>query len=147
MSSPREEYCLVLLLQYPELKSRQEDLSPEYFENSENREIFTTWQESGDLAMLKESLDSAIHEHLDAITSRSLPANNVEQRFTDCVLELKKQYYRNFEAKRAEILALEVASGGIGADLARLEEEGIEPSTQLREVFAHKNKKRPEVRR
>ena len=112
-----------------------------YFENSENREIFTTWQETDDLPSLKENLDLAIHEHLDTIMGRSLPANNVEHRFIDCILELKKQYYRSFEAKRAEILTLEVESGGTGADLARLEEEGIEPSTQLREVFARKNQK------
>jgi len=150
MSNPREEYCLSLLIQYPELKGRQEDLSPEYFESSENREILTAWQEANDLSSLKENLDAAIHEHLDIIISRSLPSTNLEQRYADCVLELRKQYLRNREAKKAELLALEVESGGTGADLAKLEEEGeegIETSTQLREAFARKKQKRSEIRR
>jgi DNA primase len=127
MSSPREEYCLALLLQYPELKNRQEDLSPEYFESSENREIFTAWQEVNDLTALKEKLDEAIHEHLDAIISKSLLAKNVEQRYTDCVMELRKKYFRSLAAKKAE-------SGEIVAT-----EEDLEISAQLRELFAHKN--------
>ena len=48
VSNPREEYCLSLLLQYPELKVRMGELAPEYFESSENREIFTAWQASDD---------------------------------------------------------------------------------------------------
>lgn len=144
-SNPREEYCLALLLQHPELKSRNKNLSPELFESSENREIFTAWQEADDLRSLKESLDPAIHEHLEAIINKSLPATIVEQRYTDCVLELRKRYLRNLAARRAEILALAAESGGSGADLAKIEEEGIELgiSTQLKEIFAHKNQKRP----
>jgi len=137
VSSPREEYCLALLLQYPELKSSQQDLSPEYFESSENREIFTAWQEADGLPSLKGKLDSAIHEHLDAIINKNLPAtkNNVEQRYIDCVMELRKKYLRSLAAKKAE-------SGETVAS-----EEDLEISTQLRELFAHKNQKRPEVRR
>lgn len=135
ISNPREEYCLALLLQYPEFKSRQEDLPPEYFESSENREIFTAWQETDNLSSLKENLDLAIHEHLDAIISRSLPVtkNNIEQRYTDCARELKIKYLKSLAAKKAE-------SGDIG-------EEDLAISTQLKELFAHKNQKRSEVRR
>ncbi|GAH74635.1 unnamed protein product, partial [marine sediment metagenome] len=64
LSSPIEEYCLALLLQHPELKYRQEGLSPEYFETSENREILIAWQRSDKIESLKEGLDSATHEHL-----------------------------------------------------------------------------------
>ena len=93
-------------------------------------------------------MTSAIHEHLDAIINRDLPAKNVEQRYADCVLELKKKYLRNLAAKISEILALEAEAGGTGADLARLEkdEELIEISTQLKEVFAHRKQKRTEIR-
>jgi DNA primase len=140
VSNPREEYCLALLLQYPELKG-QGELSPEYFESSENREILKGWQETDDISSLKESLDLAIHEHLDAIVSRSLPVtkNNIEQRYTDCVRELKIKYLRSLAARKAE-------SGDAGADITDLEEVA-EISTQLRELFAHKNQRRPGVRR
>jgi DNA primase len=140
-SNPREEYCLALLLQYPELKGRQEELSPEYFESSENREILTAWRETDDLQTLRENLDLAIHEHLEAIINKDLPAtkNNSEQRFIDCVMELRKKYLRSLAARKAE-------SGDAGADPSQLEED-IKISSQLRELDARKNLKRTGVRR
>ncbi len=52
-SSSREEYCLALLLQYPELREYQSDISLEYFSHSENREIFNIWQETADISVVK----------------------------------------------------------------------------------------------
>ena len=52
-----------------------------------------------------------------------------------------KKYFKNLEAKRAEAFAIEASSGGFGADLAKLEEQGIEPSIQLKETFSRKNKR------
>jgi len=46
-------------------------------------------------------------------------------------------FLNNLEAKRAEIFALESETGDLGANLAKLEEDGMEPSRQLREVFSH----------
>ncbi len=159
LSSPIEEYCLALLLKYPELKSRDEVLLPEYFENTQNRELFTVWQQarlpksSGDgeqahdLASLRENLNPALWEHLDALLNKNIPANQIEQRYTDCVLNLRKKFLQNLEAKKAEALALEAELGGAGADLAKLKEEGIETSTQLLEVFTQKARRGQEQRR
>ncbi|MFC1988189.1 hypothetical protein ACFLVH_06630, partial [Chloroflexota bacterium] len=61
-----------------------------------------------------------------------------EQKYTDCVLNLRKKHLQTLEAKKAEVLALEAEAGGTGADLAKLEEEGMEPSIQLREIFTQK---------
>jgi DNA primase len=140
----REEYCLALLLQHPELKERLEELSPEYFESSENREIFNAYKTASDVVSLKEQIDPVIHEHLDAVVNKTIPSikNNIAQKYVDCAQELRKRYYRNFEAKRAEILALEVESSGAGADIARLQEEGMEPSVKLKELDALRNRKR-----
>ena len=138
VSSPREEYCLTLLLQHPELKLGQEDLAPDYFVNSENREIFTTWQQSDSLPTLRENLDESIHEHLDSLLNRSLPPNHIEQKYADCVLSLRTEYLRSLEAKKAEVLAFEAESGGTSAELAKLQEQGIEPSIQLKEIFTQK---------
>jgi DNA primase len=143
-STSGEEYCLALLLKYPELKTLPTDLSAEYFRDSQNREIYRLWRDLADVPALRERLDPAVHEHLDVILNRDQPgaANNIENKFADCVMELEKRYYRNFEAKRAEILALDVESGGAGADIARLQEEGMEPSARLRELDVRKMKKR-----
>ena len=143
-SSSREEYCLALLLQYPELKSQPPDLSPEYFESSENREIFNAWQEESDILSLREKIDPAIHEHLDAIIKsvvyKTLSSTDIERRYTACIRELEKRYLQNLEARRGEIFAQEVESGGKGADIVRLQKEGIEPSARLRELDAHKKR-------
>ncbi|MFC1864517.1 DNA primase [Chloroflexota bacterium] len=147
LSSPLEEYCLVLLLQHPELKNRSESLLPEYFENSENREIFTNWQQVNDLPSLKDKLDAAILEHLDALTNKNVPGNQIEQKYTSCVLRLREEFLKNLEKKRGAVLILEAEMGGTGADLAKLEEEGIEPSIQLREVFTQKARRGQEQRR
>ncbi len=147
LSSPVEEYCLALLLQHPELKGRNEGLLPEYFENSENREIFTAWQQAKDLSLLNDELDSAIWEHLDSLITRSLPANQVEQKYANCVLRLREKSLRGLAEKRAEVLALEAESGGTAAELAKLGEQDIEVSVQLGEVFTQKSRGSQEQRR
>ncbi len=139
-SSPLEEYCLALLLKHPELKDISQDLLPEYFENSENREIFIAWQQAGDLSSLKERLDTAIWEHLDSLITKSIPTNQIEQKCADCILRLREKFLRDREAKRAEALALEAEAGGTAAELAKLEEQGAEISAQLGEVFAQRSK-------
>ena len=144
LSSPIEEYCLALLLRHPELKESCQHPLPEYFENSENREIFTIWQQVSDISSLKERLDSAIWEHLnyllDYLDKRGVPVVQIEQKYADCVRNLREKYLRSLEAKRAELFALEAELGGTGADLVKLKEEGIETSNQLLEVFTQKGK-------
>ncbi|MFC1903616.1 DNA primase [Chloroflexota bacterium] len=150
LSNRLEEGCLALLLLHPELKNADEELPPEYFENSENREIFIAWQQTDDLSALKENLDITIYEHLDSLVNRSLPSNQIEQRYADYTHRLHERYLKNLEAKRAEKLALEAERGGTGADLAKLEEEGeegMETAVQLREFFAQKGRKWSEPRR
>ncbi len=147
LSSPVEEYCLALLLQYPELKGRNAGLSPEYFENSENREIFAVWQQADKLSSLKDELDSAIWEHLDSLVTRSLTANQIEQKYANCVLRLQEIHLKSLEVKRGEVLALEAESGGTAAELAKLEEQGIEVSVQLGELFTQRSRGSQEQRR
>ncbi|TET17677.1 MAG: DNA primase [Dehalococcoidia bacterium] len=140
-SSPVEEYCLALLLQHPELKALSQGPSPEYFENSENREIFIAWQQVNDLSSLKDELDMAIWEHLDYLITRSLPPNQIEQKYANCILRLREEFLRGLETKRAAALALEAELEGTAAELAKLEEQGIEVSVQLGEVFTQKSRK------
>jgi DNA primase len=135
-TSSREEYCLALLLQYPELRAFQSDISPEYFIHTENREIFLTWQAVENNQELNEQLDPALHEHLDVIINKELPVarNNVEGRLSDCIMELRKNYLRNLAARRADSTETDV-------DITRLEED-VEIGHQLRDLAASRNKKR-----
>ncbi|MFH1003562.1 MAG: DNA primase [Chloroflexota bacterium] len=141
-ASPLEDYCLALLLQHPELKKMAGGLEPGYFEGSENREIFTAWQQAADLASLRERLDGAIHPRLEALISRSLPPNQVESKYADCVLSLRQRWLRNLEAKRGERLAQEAQTGGAEAALAQLQEQGNDIAIQLKAVFDEKSQRR-----
>lgn len=139
-SSPREEYCLALLLRYPELMGQNEGLLPEYFDNSANREIYLTLQKEGldNFASLRNKLDAAIWEHLEAIANKDIPAGRIEQKYNDCVLSLRKKFLQDLEAKKAEVLLSEREMGGTIAELAKQEEQGTENKTKLLEVFIQK---------
>lgn len=151
--SPLEHFCLALLLQYPELKSETTGLSPEHFEHTENREIFSKWCQSEDITTLKQSLDSTLHEYLESLlTQNFLPIvreNETARRETlnDCIIRLQENRLKHLEAKRQELLALEAETGGIEAQLAKLEEQGIDISKQLRELFIKQNHSRRRVAR
>ena len=145
-SSPKEEYCLALLLQHPELKHREEGLLPEYFENSENREIFIAWQQSDKIESVKEKLAPAIHQHLDSLITRNLLSNNLEQKYAECALDLREKFLRSLKNKQEAVLAVEAQSGGTVAELAKLKELGIEVNSQLGEVLAQKSRRRLEQR-
>jgi len=143
LSSSREEYCLALLLQHLELKARCQELPPEYFKNSENREIFIAYRQAEDVQLIKEGLDSTLYEHLDSLKTKGLPATQIEQKFTDCVLNLRVEFLRGLEAKKEAILAQEAESGGTAAELTKLQEQGIEVSVQLGEIFTQRSQGRP----
>ena len=145
-SSPLEEYCLVLLLQHPELKHRQEGLLPEYFENSENREIFIAWQRSDKIELLKQELASEIHEHLDSLVTRNLLSTDIGQKYAECALRLREKFLRSLATKIEVVLTVEAQSGGKTAELAKLREQGIEVNIQLGEVLAQKSQSRLEQR-
>jgi DNA primase len=145
-SSPLEEYCLALLLQHPELKHRQEGLLPEYFENSENREIFIAWQRSDKIELLKQELASEIHEHLDSLVTRNLLSTDIGQKYAECALRLREKFLRSLATKIEVVLTVEAQSGGKAAELAKLREQGIEVNIQLGEVLAQKSQSRLEQR-
>ncbi|MDP2919070.1 MAG: toprim domain-containing protein, partial [Dehalococcoidia bacterium] len=137
-TASREDYCLSLLLKFPELKSLTARLVPDYFQDSENREIYTGWLEVDDLLSLKDRLDPVIRDKVNELETRVVAGNRVVEKYNDCVLLLQKDYLQSREGMRKEIFAQEVETGGAGADLARLKQEGIEPSQKLKEVFAQK---------
>lgn len=136
LSSRQEEDCLALLLQHPEVKSKDTGLVPEYFSNSENREIFLAWKRDHDLQSIRDGLDASVQEHLDNIVRRTLPANQVERRLADYEQRLKERYLRNLFARESE-------SRGAGATLGEPGEESLELSRQLRELHQQRRQRKP----
>jgi len=151
-SSPLEQYCLALLLQYPELKLECTALSPDHFENTENRELFSKWQNSEDVDGFIQSLDSALVEYANNLMSRAFPAIITEnesvrrQTIEDCAIRLQERRLRSLEAQRQELLSIEAETGGTAAQLAKLEEQGLEIAKQLQEIFVKQNQRHRRVK-
>jgi DNA primase len=147
VSSPIEEYCLALLLQYPELRPLAQELSPEHFESTENREVFVKWQGSSDISDLEGQLDMSLVEHLYYLVDKNLPPAIRESERTrhldldSCVLRLQEKLSRKLETEKEAALEIEREKGGIRSELSKLEEQGINSGQQLRDVFVKKGKK------
>jgi len=147
VSSPIEEYCLALLLQYPELRPLARELSPEYFESTENREVFVKWQHSSDISNLESKLDTSLLEHLHYLVNKNFPPAIGESERTrhfalsDCILRLQEKLSRKLETEKEAALEIERGKGGISSELSKLEEQGINSGQQLQDVFVKKGKK------
>jgi DNA primase len=147
VSSPIEEYCLALLLQYPELRPSARELSPEHFESTENREVFVKWQHSSDISNLESKLDTSLLEHLYYLVNKIFPPAIRESERTrnfdlaNCILRLQEKLSRKLETEKEATLELEREKGGISSELSKLEEQGINSGQQLQDIFVKKGKK------
>jgi DNA primase len=146
-TASREEYCLTLLLKNPELKTLEVGLLPDYFRDSENREIYGYWMETDDLLALKERLDPIVRDRVNELEARPLFTNRIKEKYSDCVLMLRKDYLQSQEAIRKEIFALEAETSGHKAALARLELEGTESSIKLGEIDTQRAQARRRARK
>jgi len=146
VSNPIEEYCLALLTQYPQLRQVAQELSAEHFESTENREVFTQWQYSPDIAELKTKLDANLLEHLNYLINKTFPPaiqeNDKTRQLTlaGCILRLQERLSKRLENRMEAALTLEREEEGINAELAKLEEEGIETGQQLQQIFIKQGK-------
>jgi DNA primase len=147
IASPVEEYCLALLLQYPELRYLAQELTPEHFEYTENREVFVKWQGSSDISDIENKLDTSLLEHLYYLVNKIFPPAIQESEQTrhfdldNCILRLQEKLSRKLETEKEATLEIEREKGGISSELSKLEEQGINSGQQLQDVFVKKGKK------
>jgi len=141
---PVEEYCLALLLQYPELRIEIEELRPEYFQYTENRELFLQWQQNPELVSLRSNLDPVLNEYVDQLLdkfSKTFPTSileNEKQRWhalNDCILRLQERWLKTLELERKELLLSEAEKSGVAGQLSKLEEQGLEVNVRLKSIF------------
>ncbi len=69
-----EEFLLALLLQYPQLRAAGLDIPPEMLWETENRLILAAWKEREALEATKEALPMELHDRVDRLFLRRLPA-------------------------------------------------------------------------
>ena len=132
-----EEYTLTLLLQHPELRDKAKELSPEHFERTENREIFTTWSMSRDIEKLLDKLDIDLREHLSYLQKRALPPatdKDQERALAECILRLEERRLLNLKIQEESLLS-DAEFEGRKEDIAALQQRGVEINLKLKETF------------
>jgi DNA primase len=133
-----EEYCLCLLLQHPELRDKAKELEPEYFERSENREIFIAWRNTLDFSGLLEVINNIeLQEHAKTLCEKVLPP--VEERewakaLIDCMRRLGERRLINLKIQEESLLS-DAESEGRSDDIAILQQRGVEINLKLKETF------------
>ena len=75
-----EEYCIYLLITYPDLKSEGEEISETCFELSENRDILTKWIKCSTIEELKMEVPVYLGDHLETIINTDHPLLDTKER-------------------------------------------------------------------
>ncbi len=133
-----EEYCLCLLLQHPELRDKANELEPEHFERSENREIFMAWSNTlnpDELLVIISNID--LQEHAKALCTKVLPPaeeKDWEKALTDCIRRLDERRLLNLKIQEESLLS-DAESEGRSEDIAALQQRGVEINLRLKESF------------
>jgi DNA primase len=147
-SNKREENCLRMLFQLPELREEGLKVPPEYFENAVNLEMYLKWRENADIEFLRSAIDPAMRSCLEKLFTEPSPpvaALNENQKirmFIDCIDLLHEQCERAKEARKQELLASEQMEGGEMAGLNKLEEEGMAEGQEMQNIFLRRKKRR-----
>ncbi len=116
-----EEYFLSLLLRCPEYSGDYNTLPPDYFEDSENREIFRAACRCEAPEQLENTLDKSVWEHCQKLLTADVITDHAELKLSNLALRLKEEYYKR---------------------LAQRKEDIIEPETTeaIRQIFVDKEK-------
>jgi DNA primase len=128
-----EDYCLSLLLRHPELRERGRELTPEFFSDMENRQIFQTWLERGDPDSVWEGLDDCLRPRFDALMTPDAPdpvGGRLETVFCDCLDRLQERHLKRAIAQLG-LLAQEAEAAGNGQRASELKNEELELTGRL----------------
>jgi DNA primase len=146
--NPIEEYLLALLVQFPELREAGNEVLPDYFEASENRELFVRWREAPDIDTLTRGLDDYLREYLEQLRRRPFPPvltdRESERQHTvgDCALRLKERWLKGLAAKREELLTLEKQADGPLDEVVKDEPTAPDTGSKLKDVFEKRRMQR-----
>ncbi|MBM3131565.1 MAG: DNA primase [Chloroflexi bacterium] len=91
----REERCLSLLLKHPWLRPLAQNLSPDHFEYSENREILVLWQRGRNPEALQEDLDPVLKDHIQMLINIEQPPSDREKQEQEL-----NEYILGFEERK-----------------------------------------------
>ncbi len=132
-----EEYCISLLLEYPDLVDHGRQIPSTYFGLSENRDIFTKWADCDTIDALVEALPPALIEHVNLITSTEQPPLDKKERqnaLDGVVGRLKERLFK--EQYEAAMEKLQEADWTDMNSLASSLDEVQEIGDRLRKLFS-----------
>jgi len=115
VNDAREEFCIALLFQYPELRAEASGLDPELFNHSENRELFESWVGgTDDGESFERSLSPDLRPQYERILSIDLPAYDGEtviRALRTTIWGIEQQRLREAKRTGAAVLADIAATG------------------------------------
>jgi len=143
-ASPREEYCLAMLIQNPELIEKARGLEGKYFKNSENAEIFRLIRAGNDIESMRQKLDGAVAEHMEKLATRPISPEGLESKIAECILLLEENHLRSILQNHEHVLSSpELTDNEKEAVL----KESMLISQQLKELFSKKRSGIHQMRR
>lgn len=129
-----EDYVLALLLARPELKEHVGSLTPEQFQNTEDREVFTGWLGCSTMDELQSDLDPSLHEHLQHLLDIELAPTDrpsAEAALAQCVRRMEERQLRELQASILE-------SESVEPPPRELEEAVVGVNVRLKESFSQR---------
>ena len=132
---PVETFPLTLLIRHPDLRDSASSLRPEFFQRSENREVFQKWAECSTIEEMKEDMDVLLREHVDVLLHDERPdidyLDHKERSvsLSQSIGELEKRFLRE-----QNIL--------LGASLAKAMEEGRDTADEEDQLHEHNSRRR-----
>ncbi|MGD0205198.1 MAG: DNA primase [Dehalococcoidia bacterium] len=114
--SKQEEFCLALLLRYPELRADGLALSPDLFWYSENRQLLQAWQRCPDPEGMRQAIAVELEEHLQRIAAMDVPPFGEQQakaKLGEYIQYLKK---RELQATMSALAARQAEASPIGEE-------------------------------
>ena len=117
LASPREEFCLAMLFQVPEvaqLAADDADINEDLFSLSENQELFRRWQKGQPPTEETEGDSPWVLDQFRKVLATRIPAHETSQAkeaFLDCVARLRTA--RMKFAKEASAMALAEGEAGV----------------------------------
>jgi DNA primase len=112
---PMEEYCLQLLLGYPEVREMAGRLRPEFFTRHENRELFARWLDVGPgidkdktLAAVRRDGDDEVTAQLNALLEKPMIPSGATGRtksLAEVVSRLEERNLKNLKEEEVKRFA------------------------------------------
>ncbi len=133
----REEFCLGLLLRYPELRPLGASLAAEDFQCTENREVFRAWQQGADLAV-RQQADESLGAHIAELAGQDMPPSEAKEREAHLTQVMRLLRERRLRMLKLEEAAWETEAGDV--PLEELEARALPVNTQLHDIFSQPRK-------